>query len=296
MALSILLYFELYTIQYCSSLTKAMRCPTMLHSLSLPSSSISHDIVTYSYLTGLTMSYSIGEFARLCGINATTLRAWQRRYGLLKPQRTDGGHRLYSDDDVRQALNILDWMRKGVPISQVKPLLSRPVIRLGDNWITIQETMLQHLHEGRIDALRQLIYDCGREYPRSELVTHLLRPLRSKVTAHLPAVMTLREVLDGIIISYTSFCLEGDRKAPGSSVFISGWHLSDHCEIWLEALSRTGQGLRIDVLPSPPAVLAPELFAQRKWFLVTTGKLTVGQKKQLAQWHDVIASLELIIL
>lgn len=296
MALSILLYFELYTIQYCSSLTKAMRCPTMLRSLSLPSSSISHDIVIYSYLTGLTMSYSIGEFAKLCGINATTLRAWQRRYGLLKPQRTDGGHRLYSDDDVRQALNILDWMRKGVPISQVKPLLSRPVIRLGDNWITIQETMLQHLHEGRIDALRQLIYDCGREYPRSELVTHLLRPLRSKVTAHLPAVMTLREVLDGIIISYTSFCLEGDRKAPGSSVFISGWHLSDHCEIWLEALSRTGQGLRIDVLPSPPAVLAPELFAQRKWFLVTTGKLTVGQKKQLAQWHDVIASLELITL
>ncbi|MGP4885142.1 MerR family DNA-binding transcriptional regulator, partial [Klebsiella pneumoniae] len=25
------------------------------------------------------MPYSIGEFARLCGINATTLRAWQRR-------------------------------------------------------------------------------------------------------------------------------------------------------------------------------------------------------------------------
>ncbi len=50
------------------------------------------------------MPYSIGEFARLCGINATTLRAWQRRYGLLKPLRTDGGHRLYSDDDVQQAL------------------------------------------------------------------------------------------------------------------------------------------------------------------------------------------------
>lgn len=50
------------------------------------------------------MPYSIGEFARLCGINATTLRAWQRRYGLLKPLRTDGGHRQYSDDDVQQAL------------------------------------------------------------------------------------------------------------------------------------------------------------------------------------------------
>ena len=58
------------------------------------------------------MPYSIGEFARLCGINATTLRAWQRRYGLLKPLRTDGGHRLYSDDDVQQALKILDWVKK----------------------------------------------------------------------------------------------------------------------------------------------------------------------------------------
>ncbi|GAB7260398.1 hypothetical protein DZS_18470 [Dickeya ananatis] len=59
------------------------------------------------------MSYSIGEFARLCGINATTLRAWQSRYGLLKPLRTEGGHRLYSDADVQQALKILDWVKKG---------------------------------------------------------------------------------------------------------------------------------------------------------------------------------------
>lgn len=62
------------------------------------------------------MAYSIGEFARLSGITATTLRAWQRRYGLLKPERTDGGHRLYSDEDVQQALKILDWVKKGVPI------------------------------------------------------------------------------------------------------------------------------------------------------------------------------------
>jgi hypothetical protein len=58
------------------------------------------------------MAYSIGEFARLSGITATTLRAWQRRYGLLKPQRTEGGHRQYSDEDVQQALKILDWVKK----------------------------------------------------------------------------------------------------------------------------------------------------------------------------------------
>lgn len=64
------------------------------------------------------MAYSIGEFARLSGITATTLRAWQRRYGLLKPQRTEGGHRQYSDEDVQQALKILDWVKKAYPLAR----------------------------------------------------------------------------------------------------------------------------------------------------------------------------------
>ncbi|MEQ9845397.1 MerR family transcriptional regulator [Pectobacterium brasiliense] len=242
------------------------------------------------------MSYSIGEFSRLCGINATTLRAWQRRYGLLKPMRTDGGHRLYSDDDVQQALKILDWVKKGVPVSQVKPLLARPGTRRTNNWLALQESMLQRLKEGKIESLRQLIYDAGREYPRTELVREVLRPLRSKVSANIPAMMTLREILDGIIISYTSFCLEGDKRAPGDNYLITGWHLSDPCEIWLEALMRTGQGLRIDVLPVPPATLAPEIFPERKWLLVTSGKLTAARKKQIDLWQQHVASLDVIPL
>ena len=48
--------------------------------------------------------YTIGEVALLCDINPVTLRAWQRRYGLLKPQRTDGGHRLFNDDDIEEVI------------------------------------------------------------------------------------------------------------------------------------------------------------------------------------------------
>lgn len=241
------------------------------------------------------MAYSIGEFAKLCGITATTLRAWQRRYGLLKPLRTDGGHRQYSEEDVQQALKILDWVKKGVPIGQVKPLLERPTARRTNNWQTLQENMLQRLREGKIDALRQLVYNAGREYPRPELVTEVLRPLRSQVSARVPAMMTLREILDGIIIAYTSFCLEGDKKAPGDNYLITGWHLSDPCEIWLEALKRTGQGHRIDVLPIPPAALAPEILPERKWLLIASGKLSAARKKQIEQWQQAVA-LEVVIL
>jgi MerR family transcriptional regulator, light-induced transcriptional regulator len=42
----------------------------------------------------------IGEVARRTGVAVPTLRAWERRYGLLSPARTDGGHRLYSEADV----------------------------------------------------------------------------------------------------------------------------------------------------------------------------------------------------
>ena len=186
-------------------------------------------------------------------------------------------------------------MKAGVPVSQVKPLLSRPGARRTNNWLTLQETMLQRLKEGKIESLRQLIYDAGREYPRQELVTEVLRPLRSQVSANVPAIMTLREILDGIIIAYTSFCLEGDKKAPGDNILLSGWHLNDPCEIWLEALTRTGQGHRIDILPVPPDALAPEIFPERKWLLVTSGKLTAGRKKQVEQWQQQV-SLEVIIL
>lgn len=241
------------------------------------------------------MAYSIGEFARLSGITATTLRAWQRRYGLLKPQRTEGGHRLYSEDDVRQALIILDWVKKGVPIGQVKSLLQRPAPRRTNNWQTLQQTLLERLKAGKIEPLRQAIYDAGREYPRPDLVANVLRPLRSQMSANVPAAMTLREILDGIIIAYTSFCLEGDKKAPGDNFLLSGWHLNDPCEVWLEALARTGQGHRIDVLPFPPAALAPEIFPDRKWLLVTSGKLNAARKKQLEQWQQQV-SLEVIIL
>ena len=46
--------------------------------------------------------YSIGDVAKRCGINPVTLRAWQRRYGLLKPQRSEGGHRLFDEEDIQR--------------------------------------------------------------------------------------------------------------------------------------------------------------------------------------------------
>src|SRR5436305_8238444 len=43
----------------------------------------------------------IGELSRV-GVTPEVLRAWERRYGILSPARTDGGFRLYDEDDERR--------------------------------------------------------------------------------------------------------------------------------------------------------------------------------------------------
>ncbi|GGB77989.1 transcriptional regulator [Knoellia flava TL1] len=50
--------------------------------------------------------YTIKRAAELTGIGVPTLRAWERRYGVVSPVRSEGHYRLYSDSDVR-ALSIM---------------------------------------------------------------------------------------------------------------------------------------------------------------------------------------------
>ncbi|MFJ9991831.1 MerR family transcriptional regulator [Pseudomonas putida] len=59
------------------------------------------------------------DVVSLTGINPVTLRAWERRHGLIRPQRTEGGHRLYTARDVQRIRDILRWTANGLPISKV---------------------------------------------------------------------------------------------------------------------------------------------------------------------------------
>jgi MerR family transcriptional regulator, light-induced transcriptional regulator len=46
--------------------------------------------------------YTIGQAAARSGINVSLLRAWERRYGIVAPSRTEGGYRLYDDDAIER--------------------------------------------------------------------------------------------------------------------------------------------------------------------------------------------------
>ena len=52
------------------------------------------------------------------GIAADTLRAWERRYGLPMPERSSGGHRLYSQRDIEIVKWLMAKQREGLSISR----------------------------------------------------------------------------------------------------------------------------------------------------------------------------------
>lgn len=70
----------------------------------------------------MASTYSIGDLERLTGIKAHTIRIWEKRYGLLNPDRTDTNIRLYSDDDLRKILNVNTLLKEGWKISKVSAL------------------------------------------------------------------------------------------------------------------------------------------------------------------------------
>ncbi|MGC9348982.1 MAG: MerR family transcriptional regulator [Anaerolineae bacterium] len=54
--------------------------------------------------------YNIGVVARMTGIPAATLRVWERRYGFPDTARTEGGHRLYTENDIKH----LQWVKSKI--------------------------------------------------------------------------------------------------------------------------------------------------------------------------------------
>jgi len=60
----------------------------------------------------------IGELSRRVGVGQDRLRAWERRYGLLRPVRTPGGFRLYSRDDERRVRDMLGRLQKGLSAAE----------------------------------------------------------------------------------------------------------------------------------------------------------------------------------
>jgi MerR family transcriptional regulator, light-induced transcriptional regulator len=68
--------------------------------------------------------FRIGELSRRSGVSPELLRAWERRYGLLRPVRSAGGLRLYSREDAERVRLMREHLSGGVAAAEAAALVS----------------------------------------------------------------------------------------------------------------------------------------------------------------------------
>ncbi len=123
--------------------------------------------------------YPIRTVSSLTGVNPITLRAWERRYGLIKPARSEKGHRLYTQQDIDLINQVVEFLHKGVPISQTKSYLNQqaPQEPLEGPWHDYQRRMLNAVVRFDDQALDSAYNEALSLHPIDMVTARLVVPL-----------------------------------------------------------------------------------------------------------------------
>ncbi len=125
--------------------------------------------------------YPIRTVSDLTGVNAVTLRAWERRYGLIRPARAESGHRLYGRDQIDLIHRILGLLKKGLSIGQVGKALAavepnRRVIE-SDPWHGYRLRVLGAVARFDEDELERIYSGALGLYPVEMVTDRLMLPV-----------------------------------------------------------------------------------------------------------------------
>jgi DNA-binding transcriptional MerR regulator len=101
----------------------------------------------------------IGELSRRVGVSTDLLRKWERRYGVLKPGRTNGNQRLYSRVDEARVRLMISHVRSGIAPAQAAELA------LGARF-----KLTRHSGEGAaVDVFLPLLREIGERWASARL-------------------------------------------------------------------------------------------------------------------------------
>ncbi len=133
----------------------------------------------------------IRTVSSLTGVNPVTLRAWERRYNLIRPIRTPKGHRLYSMADVELINQVVTLLEGGMSIGQVQQVISgvqeraetsdERVAHRFDLWHNYQQRLLRSIADfdefGLHDAYNEILALYPIDVVTNRLIVPLLREL-----------------------------------------------------------------------------------------------------------------------
>jgi MerR family transcriptional regulator, light-induced transcriptional regulator len=125
----------------------------------------------------------IGELSRRLGVGPDRLRAWERRYGLLRPVRTSGGFRLYSEADAQRVRDMLAQLEHGLSAAEAARIVlashrqAAPQPPLGDARARLAAALARFDDVGANAVLDRLFATLGPDVAMRDIVYPYLREL-----------------------------------------------------------------------------------------------------------------------
>lgn len=235
----------------------------------------------------------IREVARQTGVNAVTLRAWERRYGLIVPHRTAKGHRLYSDEHVQRVMKILTWLNRGVSVSQVKGLIDdnrQDVLPPTNDWDALRQTLLVAIGELAERRVDDVFNQAMSLYPPRTLCEQLLLPLLAELEQRwqgkFGAQLERTFFYSWLRSKFGARIYHNNRQLNGSPLLLvnqSDLPLEPH--LWLAAWLVSSADCPVEVfdwpLPVGELALAAEYLKPRGLLLYSSKALNVAQLPRL---------------
>jgi DNA-binding transcriptional MerR regulator/methylmalonyl-CoA mutase cobalamin-binding subunit len=131
--------------------------------------------------------YKIKDIEILTGIKAHTIRIWEKRYGMLIPERTDTKIRTYTDADLSFLLNISLLNKRGVKISKIATMGTEAIhnmvadIRLTTSVDNAEEKLILALLELDEQLFRNTLTDLINEKGLEATFTDHLIPFLDRI-------------------------------------------------------------------------------------------------------------------
>jgi len=125
-------------------------------------------------------------------VGTSTLRAWERRYGLLTPERTPKGHRLYSESDVKRVHKILDLLDDGHSLPVITDMLAANKNYKGNKatlekklvseetssvWTAFVESTLVATRDFNVERMDAIYNEATSLYPIDLVIARLIEPV-----------------------------------------------------------------------------------------------------------------------
>lgn len=119
---------------------------------------------------------NISAVSRRTGVAPDTLRKWERRYGVLHPQRTPGGQRRYDDMDLSRIEWLRDRLLEGIRIGAAAALLEPVTNDSAETAEELRDALIAAAHEGEPSRLLGLVEQTFILHPLAIAIDEIVAP------------------------------------------------------------------------------------------------------------------------